>query len=318
MGFSFALDQNKSQLIMKVLLLVALAIAAVVAEPEAEAKAGAPLPYFGPPYQPNYYANPKKLVAHPAVPVYGYYGHPYHFGHYLGKRSAEAEPTANADALTYGGRRFVYFGQPYQPNYYANYATHPYYHYGHYLGKRSADAEPTAEADPAVVYQGVTGVYGVGLPGHLGNLGHYGQFGAGHLGHVGHLGYTIAKPTPVSAEAAEDAKVSPTVLKPAVYGHPGLYHNPLVALPHTVKPVAAVPSTVGHLGYPYAGVLGLGASHYVVKREAEAAPEAAPEADAYYGYGGYRGYGYGLPSGYAHFGGYGYGYGHGYGYGYYG
>ena len=74
------------------------------------------------------------------------------------------------------------------------------YHYGHYLGKRSADAEPTAEADPAVVYQGVTGVYGVGLPGHLGNLGHYGQFGAGHLGHVGHLGYTIAKPTPVSAE----------------------------------------------------------------------------------------------------------------------
>jgi len=246
-----------------------------VAEPEAEANAGAPLPYFGPPYQPNYYANPKKLVAHPAVPVYGYYGHPYH--------------------------------------------------YGHYLGKRSADAEPTAEADPAVVYQGVTGVYGVGLPGHLGNLGHYGQFGAGHLGHVGHLGYTIAKPTPVSAEAAEDAKVSPTVLHPAVYGHPGLYHNPLVALPHTVQPVAAVPGTVRHLGYPYAGAFGhstlLGASHYVVKREAEAAPEAAPEADAYYGYGGYRsygGYGYGLPSGYAHFGGHGHGYGHGYGYGYYG
>lgn len=212
--------------------------------------------------------------------------------------------------MTYGGRRFVYFGHPYQPNYYTNYATHPSYHYGHYLGKRSADAEPTAEADPAVVYQGVTGVYGVGLPGHLGNLGHYGQFGVGHLGHVGHLGYTIAKPTPVSAEAAEDAKVSPTVLKPAVYGHPGLYHNPLVALPHTVKPVAAVPGTVGHLGYPYAGVLGhstlLGASHYVVKREAE----AAPEADAYYGYLGYRGYGYGLPSGYAHFGGYGYGYGY--------
>ena len=102
--------------------------------------------------------------------------------------------------MTYGGRRFVYFGHPYQPNYYANYATHPSYHYGHYLGKRSADAEPTAEADPAVVYQGVTGVYGVGLPGHLGNLGHYGQFGVGHLGHVGHLGYTIAKPTPVSAE----------------------------------------------------------------------------------------------------------------------
>ena len=120
-------------------------------------------------------------------------------------------------------------------------------------------------------------------------------------------------------KAAEDAKAPSTVLHPGVYGHP------LVTLPQTVKPVAAVPGTVGHLGYPYAGVLGhstlLGASHYIGKREAEAAPEAAPEADAYYGYygyGGHRGYGYGLPSGYAHFGGYPYGYGHGYGYGYYG
>ena len=131
------------------------------------------------------------------------------------KRSAEADPTAeaDADALTYGGRRFVYFGHPYQPNYYANYATHPGYHYGHYLGKRSADAEPTAEADPAVVYQGVTGVYGLGLPGHLGNLGHYGKFGVGHLGHVGHLGYTIAKPTPVSAEVRFDPNVTREVVR---------------------------------------------------------------------------------------------------------
>ena len=81
--------QNDSDLVnfFFLQLLVALAIAAVVAEPEAEANAGAPLPYFGPPYQPNYYANPKKLVAHPAVPAYGYYGYPYHYGHYLGKRS---------------------------------------------------------------------------------------------------------------------------------------------------------------------------------------------------------------------------------------
>ena len=101
----------------------------------------------------------------------------------------------------------------------------------------------------------------------------------------------------IHLKAAEDAKVSPTVLKPAVYGHPGLYHNPLVALPHTAKPVAAVPGTVGHLGYPYAGVLGhstlLGASHYVVKREAEAAPEAEASYGYGYGrsYGGYGGYG---------------------------
>merc|ERR1712141_145355 len=29
---------------------------------------------------------------------HGYYGHPYAFGHYYGKRSADAEPAADADA----------------------------------------------------------------------------------------------------------------------------------------------------------------------------------------------------------------------------
>ena len=58
-------------------LFVALAIAAVVAEPEAEA--GAPNPYFGPPYQPNYYAN------HPTY-LHGYYGYP----HLLGKNTKDS------------------------------------------------------------------------------------------------------------------------------------------------------------------------------------------------------------------------------------
>ena len=57
--------------------------------------------------------------------------------------------------------------------------------------------------------------------------------------------------------------------------------------------------------HPYAGILGV--THHAVKREAEAKaePEAAPEADAWYGY-------YGHP-----YGGY-YGYPYRYGYGYYG
>merc|ERR1712121_356515 len=93
---SFALVQNKSQTIMKVLLLVALAIAAVVAEPEAEA--GAPNPYFGPPYQPNYYAN------HPTY-FHGYYGYP----HALGKRSAEPEAEADPQfPVVYQGVTGVY------------------------------------------------------------------------------------------------------------------------------------------------------------------------------------------------------------------
>merc|ERR1711997_609631 len=209
---SFALVLNKSQTIMKVLFLVALAIAAVVAEPEAEA--GAPNPYFGPPYEPNYYANRPTYL-------HGYYGYP----HLLGKRSAEAEP----------------------------------------------------EADPAVVYHGVTGVYGLG-----------------HLGHLGHLGYAIAKPTLESAEAAEDAKAKPTLVYPGLYGHPLTVPAVVPAkgepFAGTVAHKVIVPGTVAHPAYPYAGVLG--ATHYVVKREAEAEPEADAWYGHYYGHpwGGYYGY----------------------------
>merc|ERR1712021_202010 len=174
---SFALVSNKSRTIMKVLFLVALAIAAVVAEPEAEA--GAPNPYFGPPYQPNYYANPKTYN-------YGYYGYPhgyYGYAHPLGKRSAEAEPEAEADpAVVYHGVNSVY-GHGLYGHHLAAVPTvvtaenrvhgafvpqkvvvpgtvgHPAYPYAGLLGgsllgvthhavKREAEAEPEAEAAP--------------------------------------------------------------------------------------------------------------------------------------------------------------------------
>eukprot|EP00091_Calanus_sinicus_P017652 TRINITY_DN3818_c0_g1_i1.p3 TRINITY_DN3818_c0_g1~~TRINITY_DN3818_c0_g1_i1.p3 ORF type:complete len:163 (-),score=60.72 TRINITY_DN3818_c0_g1_i1:54-542(-) len=84
---------------------------------------------------------------------------------------------------------------------------------------------------------------------------------------------------------------------------------------------------LGHLGYGY-GLHGLGyAGHYYGKREAEATPEAAPEAEAdpallygAYGYAGLGHYGYaGLGHyGYAGLGHLGYGYGlHGLGYSHY-
>merc|ERR1712098_350965 len=63
-------------------------------------------------------------------PAYGYYG----------KRSADAEPKADADAY-YG-----VYGYPYAAGY-AGYAYGAYpYAYGAYYGKRSADAEPEADA----------------------------------------------------------------------------------------------------------------------------------------------------------------------------
>merc|ERR1719284_1278000 len=74
----------------------------------------------------------------------------YTYGYY-GKRSADAEPKADADPyLLYGG-----YGLGYAGHY--GYAGYPYT-YGYY-GKRSADAEPKADADPYLLY----GAYGYGL-----------------------------------------------------------------------------------------------------------------------------------------------------------
>merc|ERR1711990_327359 len=123
-----------------------------------------------------------EVTAH-AVPVaVGYHGLG-HFGYY-GKRSADAEPEADADAYYgyygYGGYRYGgyrgYYGYPYR--------------YGYY-GKRSADAEPAVLAGasrvvsaptplihnppvlPAVTYAAHPLAYHAGLPlaGHVAYAG---------------------------------------------------------------------------------------------------------------------------------------------------
>merc|ERR1711992_99811 len=77
--------------------------------------------------------------------AYGY-GYPsvYSGYHYYGKRSADAEPKAEADPYV------LYSGLGYAGHYgYAGYGYgYPtvYSGYGHYYGKRSADAEPKADA----------------------------------------------------------------------------------------------------------------------------------------------------------------------------
>merc|ERR1711992_505513 len=128
----------------KMKLIAVLALAAVAfAEPEADPKADPWLTYgyagYGLPY----------------AGVYGGYrtygAYPYSYGYY-GKRSAEAEPEAEADpALLYGS--YGYAGYPYAGVYGAGYRTYGAYPYSYaYYGKRSAEAEPEAEADPAVLY----------------------------------------------------------------------------------------------------------------------------------------------------------------------
>merc|ERR1712184_221575 len=134
--------------------LVAMALAD--AEPKADAD-----PYYG------YYG----LGYHGLGYGLGYrgYGYGYGLGHYgyaglghygyglgyYGKRSAEAEPTAAAEAKA--DPYYGYYGHGYHGLGYARYGYglgHYGYaglgHYGYglgYYGKRSADAEPTAAAD---------------------------------------------------------------------------------------------------------------------------------------------------------------------------
>merc|ERR1719350_1273898 len=134
---------------MKYLAILAIALFAIVAaEPEAEADAEAARGYYG-----GYYGHPG----------YGY-GRAYGYGgHFLGKRSAEAEPEADAapalyahafGAYPYGLR--AYGAYPYAfGGYYGAYAplvagasshqhvSTPAATYGiSQIHKRSADAEP--------------------------------------------------------------------------------------------------------------------------------------------------------------------------------
>merc|ERR1712227_1151884 len=113
---------------MKMLVVLALA-ALAYAEPEADADAYLLYGAYG---NAGYTGYP-----------YGYYGYPYAYG----KRSADAEP--EADAL-YGYYGYGYGLRPY--GYYGGYRTYGYPY--RYYGKRSADAEPEAEAeaDPALLY----------------------------------------------------------------------------------------------------------------------------------------------------------------------
>merc|ERR1712130_237677 len=93
---------------------------------------------------------------------------------HVAKRSADAEPEAEADAALlygaygYGGYGLGYAGYGYGAYpYAAGYAYGGYpYAYGAYYGKRSADAEPKADADAALLY----GAYG------------YGGYGLGYAG----------------------------------------------------------------------------------------------------------------------------------------
>merc|ERR1711934_839417 len=153
---------------MKLFAVLALASVAF-AEPEAEADPALLYGTYG--------------YGVPAYGAYGAYGaynayRPYSYGgYYYGKRSAEAEPEAEADPAllynaygyglpyagaygaygAYGYGHRTYGAYPYAGAYgayggYRTYGAYPYAYGGYSYGKRSAEAEPEAEADPALLY----------------------------------------------------------------------------------------------------------------------------------------------------------------------
>merc|ERR1711955_70974 len=182
-------------------IAAACLVAAVFAEPEAKADADAALLYGA--YGYGGYAAPYSLgyagyAGYAGYGGYAYGAYPYTYGaHYLGKRSADAEPEAKADAdaaLLYGA--YGYAASPYYGGYSLGYAASPYYGgyaygaypytYGaRYLGKRSADAEPKADADAALLY----GSYGYASPYAYGYAAPYSY---GYSGYAGYAGYPYA------------------------------------------------------------------------------------------------------------------------------
>jgi len=288
---------------MKVLLLVALAVVAVVAEPEAEANADAYYGYYGHPNMYGYYGYPHPthhvatvaaeakpveegkvaLTGHPGYTA-GYYGYPHpthHYGHYLGKRSADAEPTADADSTVnfqlgpYGynyvlGQNPVPFG-PLLDTKTAEEARNVFLHpyagvYGHPLALPAlptavaAEAEAAEEVDARKVVLPIIGhpAYPYGYP-----AVPYGYPSVPHL-----LGKREAE---AEAEAAPEAEADAwygrgyyqSGLYSGHYGYPGYLGYP-TALPYlpTVDAAEAKPAeeadakavaipTLGHHAYPY-------------------------------------------------------------------
>merc|ERR1712021_208359 len=178
------LVEERSKMIF---ISAACLIAAAFAEPEAKADADAALLYgahgyggYASPYALGYAGYAGYAGAHSAYPYAGAYG-----AHYIGKRSADAEPEAKADAaLLYGAHGYAgyaafpytyghaaYAGYPYAAGYAGAHGAYPYAGaYGaHYISKRSADAEPKADA--------FYGAYG------------YSSYGASPYAYSGHRAY---------------------------------------------------------------------------------------------------------------------------------
>merc|ERR1712066_910057 len=209
-----------------------------------------------------------EVTAHPVAVGYhglGYYGHG--LGYY-GKRSADAEPEADA---YYG-----YYGYGYRG--YRGYHGYPYgYRYGYY-GKRSADAEPAVLAGASRVISAPTPL--IHNPPVLPHV----AYAAHPLAYAGYAAHPLAyHGLPVLAApvaAAEEAVVAERKKREA---------DPQVLLNGAVLPYAA--------GAPYVGATVGAVAHVPVVKNVEVSPaEVSHEVTAHAVPAvAYHGLGYGYP-----------------------
>merc|ERR1719225_1924108 len=255
------------------LLLASTLLALTAAEADPQLLYGAaPLPYVGAtvgavahvPVVKSDVVTPAEVehevTAHPVA--VGYYGHP-HFGYY-GKRSADAEPEADADAY-YG-----YYGYGYRG--YRGYYGHPYGHGYRYYGKRSADAEPAVLGGASKVLTPPTPL--IHNPPALPVAYAHPLAYAGYAAHpLAYHGFPVL--APAAAPAADEAVVAerkkreadPQVLLNAALPYAAPVLAPVGAVAHApvVKSVVDSPAEVSHEvtahavptisyhGYPYWG-----------------------------------------------------------------
>merc|ERR1719479_302964 len=208
-----------------------------------------------------------EVTAHPVA--VGYYGHP-HFGYY-GKRSADAEPEADADAY-YG-----YYGYGLGYRGYRGYYGYPYGY--RYYGKRSADAEPAVLAGASRVLSAPTPlIHNPPVLPHVAYAAHPLAY-AGYAAHP--LAYHGLPVLAAPAAAAEEAVVAERKKREA---------DPQVLLNGAVLP--ALPAALPYVG----ATVGAVAHHPVVKNVEVSPAEVSHEVTAHAVPAvAYHGLGYGYP-----------------------
>merc|ERR1711884_794066 len=187
-----------------------------------------------------------------------------------------------------------------------------------------AYAEPEAAPDAKADAEAAPWYYGYyGHPGYYGWGGYYGRRWGGYYGYGGYpyaYGYwkrdAEQQPDQMVKREAEEGDAKPAMLYAGYYGHyPTTLHYGVAGYPYAHHPYALAHPAVTYAApvaptvavKPYTYYANSGGAVHIVKREAEAKPEAEAEASPeswYYGYYGhpyrwggyYRGYyGYGYP-----------------------